>query len=149
MDGSFLQVSAVGAPDYRDRIERMYPDIYHQIMPYIDDVLDNLGDERVENLTEEDINHLVAKIEERFRGGGVNPMGGHGPSAMNDIARILLLGAIANRYSRGSMFYPPFYGYPFFSPFPVMPFFPGHCGRGGCGANRGRGRSRGWGGRRW
>ena len=148
MDGNFLQVSGMGAPDYRDRIEKMHPDIYHQLMPYIEDVLENLGDERIANLTEEDINHLVAKIEERSLG-AVNPMGGHGPSAMNDIARILLLGAIASRCSRRPVYYPLYYGYPFFHPFPVMPFFPGHCGHGRCGWNRGRGRPRGRGGRRW
>ena len=149
MDSNFLQISGMDVSDIGDKIERMYPDIYHQIIPYIDDILETLGEEEIENLTEEEIADLVTQIEERFAG-AVNPMGGHGPSAMNDIARILLLGAIANRYQRRPMFYPP-YGYPFFYPFPVMPFFPGHCGHGRCSGHRGRGRggSRGRGGRRW
>ena len=99
-------------------LEMMYPDLYTKLHPHIKDIADSLSDDRVSNMTNEDIGRLTG---EAISMSGVenDPPAGHNAGTIGDIARILLLRELFDRNRRrGFMpFFPPFLLFPYGGPY--------------------------------
>ena len=83
------------SPDaFAERLERMHPEIFRQLMPYISDMAEQI--EQPEDLTEEELNALAyqAALDSGFL---AQMPGNHNESTVLDIAKVLLLMAIYDR----------------------------------------------------
>lgn len=115
MNNNFLEQPTQDPEAYARRIENMYPGLYHQLMPYIDNAVMYLGDDN-DNLSEDQLNGLTYQIVQNS--GILRDMpSGHNERTIDDIVKVLLLSTIMDQYQED----PPYY--PYFAPYPYAPFF--------------------------
>ena len=115
---------------YAGEIERMHPEAYRRILPYIEDTVAGIRDAGA--LTEDDINEMAYRAV-RNSGIAASPPRGYSESALADIARVLIVAGLYRQLWGTPPFFP---GLPFpncpnpwqpcwpYTFFPVFPWFP-------------------------
>lgn len=92
MDFNFLQQMA-NHMDYLDTVQRMYPDAYRRMMPYVDRISYEIDDPTA--LTESDMTRITHDIVHRSNILS-DPPAGHNETTLMDLAGVMLLARLFN-----------------------------------------------------
>lgn len=89
--------------DMLNRYEQMYPDVYRDLFPHVQSVVDYIDDDMIRSLTDAQMNAMVDEVMASSQ--MQNMPHGHSNNSLRDFARLLL---IRELLERGGYFRPPF-----------------------------------------
>jgi hypothetical protein len=110
---NYMSNPAGALPEYAEKLETMYPEVYRKMAPHVEELADSLNDERLYSLTPEDVGRMADEAVARSAA-LADPPAGHNPNTVRDMARTMLVRNFYDRDRRRRIFPAfPFFFFPY------------------------------------